>query len=598
MEFPAASRVPPPDSALPVAGELIIENGPQRGLRRALVGPLTVIGQAEWCDLRIEADGVSPWHCVVARGERGLVLRDLHSDTGTRVNGQPITTFTLKDGDLFAVGPLELRVRWSGKPAESSEEQQHHARLLEEVRRERAALAQERGRFEERVGQVHQELARDRLAMAERHKVMRKQGQRLRQLRGRAKGRRAAELSRLQAREALLTKTQDELEAGRTALRDERLRCNGDVELGRRELQAAREAFRQEQAARDSAARVRASALQAREHAVAQAERDLARQAEQSAKDLESRRQELAGLEQRVQNYRQKLFELEQQAARLEAHNAGPLAPQTTVAPLPATEEHTRVPEYGQGDADLDERLTALEAVAEELADQRLNLAEQSERLAHAREEWRRERGAVVADLEALAVGLGEREQAVVLQEQAAATLQEEARNKRAEVERLRRQVEAQRARHRAQAAAWEGERDRLSAQLRFREEQAESVLQGLSAVRERWQVLCQKELEHLRAQREKGGAYADDLLRRLHQREQDVAAREGDLVRRQTAWEHLQAVVETENARLRRHAESFDRQCDRYARQTRELQEEVDHLARLLLDDAPAELPRLVQAA
>src|SRR5262245_42107663 len=166
--------------------------------------------------------------------------------------------------------------------------------------------------------------------MAERHKAMRKQGQRLRQLRGRFKGRVArriaAEQSKLQAREALLTKAQGELEAERAALREQRLRCNGDVELGRRELHAAREAFRKEQAARDSAARVRASALEAREHAVAQAERDLARQAEQRAKDLESRRQELAGLEQRIQNYRHKLFELEQQTAQLEARNAGALA--------------------------------------------------------------------------------------------------------------------------------------------------------------------------------------------------------------------------------------------------------------------------------
>src|SRR5262245_8247528 len=188
MEPTAEPRAQPAEAV----GELVIRNGPHSGLRRALVGPLTFIGRAEWCDLRVDAEAVSPWHCVVARGEDGLVLRDLHSDAGTRVNGQAASACPLRDGDVLSVGPVELLVRWNGgvvrragqagedaggrrQAARLDEKRQQLLRLRDDVRGEHEALAKERARYEERVALVQQELARDRQAMAERQKGLRTQ---------------------------------------------------------------------------------------------------------------------------------------------------------------------------------------------------------------------------------------------------------------------------------------------------------------------------------------------------------------------------------------------------------------------------------------
>jgi len=69
---------------------------------------LTRIGYSMACDLRVEGSGVEPIHCEISRGGTGLVLRDLAADTRTRVNGQPVSTRTLMDGDSICVGGVEM----------------------------------------------------------------------------------------------------------------------------------------------------------------------------------------------------------------------------------------------------------------------------------------------------------------------------------------------------------------------------------------------------------------------------------------------------------------------------------------------------------
>lgn len=180
------------------AGELIIEDGPQSGLARALIGPVTCIGRAEWCDLRVDAAGVSAWHCVVARTDSGLVLRDLQSEIGTQVQGQPVTTCHLQDGDLIQIGPVRLRVRLAEETriaATLEGKRQELQQLRETVHAEQAALLQERDRYEERVGQVLLDLNRDRQVMAEWQKKLRGQGERLLQIRGRLRTRQRRQLA-------------------------------------------------------------------------------------------------------------------------------------------------------------------------------------------------------------------------------------------------------------------------------------------------------------------------------------------------------------------------------------------------------------------
>src|SRR5262245_47264176 len=50
----------------PLAGELIVRNGPDRGVSRSLLVPVTLIGSAESCDLRILDETVRAVHCAVS----------------------------------------------------------------------------------------------------------------------------------------------------------------------------------------------------------------------------------------------------------------------------------------------------------------------------------------------------------------------------------------------------------------------------------------------------------------------------------------------------------------------------------------------------
>ncbi|HZU37555.1 MAG TPA: FHA domain-containing protein, partial [Gemmataceae bacterium] len=51
---------------------------------------LTVVGRKEGCDLRLNHKSVSKMHCVIVKTDGLLLLRDLGSTNGTRVNGQRV----------------------------------------------------------------------------------------------------------------------------------------------------------------------------------------------------------------------------------------------------------------------------------------------------------------------------------------------------------------------------------------------------------------------------------------------------------------------------------------------------------------------------
>lgn len=100
------------DSAEPtVAGELVVQNGKLKGQRIPLRVPVTVIGAAEWCDVRLTGEGVGDVHCVVTVTPAGPALRTWHPDQ-TRVNARPATAALLKDGDALTVGPCRFKLAW------------------------------------------------------------------------------------------------------------------------------------------------------------------------------------------------------------------------------------------------------------------------------------------------------------------------------------------------------------------------------------------------------------------------------------------------------------------------------------------------------
>src|SRR5581483_3289870 len=142
---------------------------------------------------------------------------------------------------------------------------------------------------------------------------------------------------------------------------------------------------------------------------------------------------EAEGLENRIRNLRQKLVEVQKNLAEIDVKSSGPSAGPNRSA-LVATGSAAVAPAAGAGEvqaveqlawhlqeteAELHERFAALENLAGELADQRLHLTEQCERLHVARQQWNEERNAATAELEAIRMRLQEQAQTFALREQA-----------------------------------------------------------------------------------------------------------------------------------------------------------------------------------
>ncbi len=72
----------------PAAGELVVRNGKRKGTRLPLRHPVTLIGSADGCDVRLAGEGVGPVHCAVALTTAGPVLRAGFTDR--LVTGMPI----------------------------------------------------------------------------------------------------------------------------------------------------------------------------------------------------------------------------------------------------------------------------------------------------------------------------------------------------------------------------------------------------------------------------------------------------------------------------------------------------------------------------
>src|SRR5437870_3869695 len=112
-------------------------------------------------------------------------------------------------------------------------------------------------------------------------------------------------------------------------------------------------------------------------------------------------------------------------------------------------------PLVGNGEEALQEYLKLLDSLACRLADERLRLTEQSERLAAARVQWDKEHVARVKDLEGHNLRLRKHERAL---EERSITLQQN----QLETHQTRQSLEAWQARLTVESASWKSERERL----------------------------------------------------------------------------------------------------------------------------------------
>lgn len=71
---------------------------------------LMVIGRQEDCDLRLDHKSVSKMHCVLVKTDGVVLLRDLGSTNGTRVNGTRVRRAALLPNDKLSVANFHFKV--------------------------------------------------------------------------------------------------------------------------------------------------------------------------------------------------------------------------------------------------------------------------------------------------------------------------------------------------------------------------------------------------------------------------------------------------------------------------------------------------------
>jgi pSer/pThr/pTyr-binding forkhead associated (FHA) protein len=520
------------------AAELVILSGRQSGTRRPLGVPVTFIGRDAGCDLRLNVEGVEPFHCVLASGPDGVALRDLGGGRGTYVNGQRVAAAALRDGDLLDVGPFRFRLLLPAVAPEPAGPRDALRVQVAAVAAQQAALDEEAARLQQRRLALEQQEAqlaahlegqrREVVEAAERQRAERSAWEEQkatteRQAEELARDRDAvrAERQNLAERTAALEQVKERLQEQEAQLAVRQVRLNTQRELDARQLQEGWDCLEQDQqrwrrrrAREGQALRARQLLLIEGERKLAEARRLLVRERQTWESQRRALEGELHGLNNRVAHQRQKFQEQEKAAPAATTRAA---EPSEAAEPKPAPTAE----------------LERLEGV---LADQRAQLVEQWERLARVQASWQRQRDEAAAALEALARRLAQQEENLARRGDEAGAAEVRLGRRQELLDRLRQEVSAGRARLHSDQQAWEAEREQVRAEARRLAELARRQLAGLGELRRKWGRRRQQEVDALQSERQ-----AAEQLR------QEVARWRLDLVQQTRHLDEQARAMETE---------------------------------------------------
>jgi pSer/pThr/pTyr-binding forkhead associated (FHA) protein len=91
---------------------LALTDGPNIPLDK----PIVLLGRHQECDIQLASRKVSRRHCCIAQVNDYLVVRDLGSTNGIRINGVRVLEGSLKEGDELTIGNHNYRVQWNAPP--------------------------------------------------------------------------------------------------------------------------------------------------------------------------------------------------------------------------------------------------------------------------------------------------------------------------------------------------------------------------------------------------------------------------------------------------------------------------------------------------
>src|SRR5215470_1507358 len=75
-----------------------------------IVKDMTLVGRMEDVDMRLDHKSVSKLHCIIVKTDGLLLVRDLGSTNGTRVNGQRVRRAALLPNDKLTIAHFQFKI--------------------------------------------------------------------------------------------------------------------------------------------------------------------------------------------------------------------------------------------------------------------------------------------------------------------------------------------------------------------------------------------------------------------------------------------------------------------------------------------------------
>lgn len=106
MKAPSSERLAVNHSVTPQL--IALSEGPNLALDK----PIVLIGRHQECDIQIPSRKISRRHCCVAQVADHLVIRDLGSTNGVRINGIKVLEGHLQPNDELMIGNMRYQLKW------------------------------------------------------------------------------------------------------------------------------------------------------------------------------------------------------------------------------------------------------------------------------------------------------------------------------------------------------------------------------------------------------------------------------------------------------------------------------------------------------